>query len=316
MSIQLPHPRRIVIGVGAHAELAGQLHARRADFEIRGNVYTEITADDFAWGDTYIGFKRPPLATMGNIRWVHCTGAGVDAWLYPEELPRDVLLTRTSEPFGPMIAEWALARALAFKQQIVDLAVCQRGHAWKPRDVAYIRGTRAVMVGTGEIGTSIGRLFSALGCEVHGVSRSGSGDPAVFATTSRISELRALVPNADWLIVAIPLTSNTRGLIDRELMSACRGAVLVNVGRGAVVEESALPAALDNGWLSAAALDVFEVEPLPSQSPLWDDPRVMISPHMSGPTTVTGTIAGFMECLAEIERGQTPTRVVDRERQY
>jgi phosphoglycerate dehydrogenase-like enzyme len=312
----LPNPRRIAVGATAHRALATRLHALRSDLEIRGKPYTEMTADDLAWADTYVGFRRPPLPTMGNVRWVHCTGAGVDSWLYPTELPRDILLTRTSESFGPYIAEWALSRALAFRQRLLELAEMQRRHEWKPADVRYLRGTRAVVVGTGDIGSSIARVFSALGVEVHGVSRSANGDSALFASTSKVSDLRTLVAAADWLIVTLPLTSATRGLISRDILSACRGAVLMNTGRGAVVDEAAIPEALSNGWLAGAALDVFAVEPLPADSPLWDDPRVMISPHISGPTTIDGAIDGFLECLGEIERGQTPARAVDRDREY
>lgn len=309
-------PRRIVIGQGAHAELASLIRSRRGDLELRGSKYTDVTADDLAWGDTYLGFKRPPLATMGKVRWVHCTGAGVDAWLHPEPLPPEILLTRTSEPFGRSIAEWALARALAFRQQLVALAECQRRHEWSPREVGVIRGSRAVVVGTGDIGSSIARLFTALGAEVHGVSRSGGGDRAVFASLSRVSELTRLAAEAHWLIVTVPLTTETRGLIGREVLSACRGAVLINTGRGEVMDESLLPQALDAGWLAGAALDVFDVEPLPPGSPLWDDPRVMISPHMSGLTTVEGAVDGFLECLGEIEQGRLPARTVDRAREY
>ncbi len=312
----LPVPRRVVIGQGAHAELARLLRAQRSDLEIRGSAYTDVTADDLSWGDSYLGFKRPPLPTMGNVRWVHCTGAGVDAWLHPVALPADVLLTRTSEPFGPYIAEWVLARALAMRQQLLDLARCQERHQWSPREVGYIRGSRAVIVGTGEVGGSIARLFTALGAEVHGVSRSGGGDPSLFASTSPVSALRRLVASADWVVAAVPLTSRTRGLIGRDVLSACTGAVLVNVGRGEVVDEAMLGEALDNGWLSGAALDVFAVEPLPVDSPLWDDRRVMISPHIAGLTTAEGAVAGFLECLAEIERGEIPARVVDRAREY
>jgi phosphoglycerate dehydrogenase-like enzyme len=312
----LAKPRRVVIGASAHAELAARLRSLRTDLEVRGAPYTQVTADDLAWADTYMGFRRPPLPSMGNVRWVHCTGAGVDSWLYPTELSRDILLTRTSESFGVYIAEWALSRALAVRQQILDLAECQRRHEWKPRDIGYIRGSRAVVVGTGDVGSHIARLFSALGADVLGVSRSGRGDPAVFTSVSKVSALRELVPDADWLIVMIPLTSDTRGLVSRTIMSACRGAVLINAGRGATVAEAAIPEALDQGWLSAAALDVFSTEPLPNDSPLWSHPRVMISPHISGLTTNEGAITGFLECLTEIEAGRTPARVVDRDREY
>lgn len=309
-------PRRIVIGANAHAELAHALRAVRPEFEIRGHKFTDITSDDLAWGEVYVGFKRPPLPTMGNIRWVHCTGAGVDAWLYPEELPRDILLTRTSESFGPMIAEWALARALAFSQQLVDLAQCQRLHRWSPRDLTLLRGTRAVVVGTGDVGVHIGRLFNALGCRTYGVSRSGEGDPSVFYAMAQSSALKDVAAIADWLVVTVPLTAETRGLISRDVMSACRGAVLINAGRGAVVDEEAIPDALDKGWLKGAALDVFQVEPLPLESPLWQDTRVMISPHISGLTTVDGAAKGFFECLEALEKGEQSKWEVDRARQY
>lgn len=312
----LPTPRRVVVGATAHADITRAIRSARPDLETRGNGYTELTTADLEWGDTYVGFRRPPLPTMGNIRWVHCTGAGVDSWLAPVELPRDILLTRTSEAFGPMIAEWALARALAFTQQIVDLADRQRERQWAPRDVSFIRGTRVVVAGTGDIGASIGRVFRALGAHVSGVSRSGKGDPTVFDRVLPTSALAEAASNADWFILALPLTDETRGLVDRRVLSACNGAVLLNAGRGAVVDERVIPEALDNGWIRGAALDVFETEPLPASSPLWADPRVMISPHISGLTTVEGAVTGFLECLAEIERGQLPSRTVDRDRQY
>lgn len=309
-------PRRVVIGANAHAELAAALGKARPDLEFRGAKYTDVTPRDLDWGEAYIGFKRPPLPTMGNVRWVHCTGAGVDSWLWPDELPRDILLTRTSESFGPMIAEWALARALAFSQQLIDLAQAQRLHRWAPRDIATIRGTKAVVVGTGDVGTHVARLFDALGARVYGVSRSGDGDPGLFHAMAQVSALRDMAAIADWLIVTLPLTSQTRRLIDRGVLAACRGAVLINAGRGAVVEEDAIPEALDQGWLSGAALDVFETEPLPLESPLWTHPHVIVSPHISGLTTIDGAKNGFLECLADLEAGRLPKWVVDREREY
>jgi phosphoglycerate dehydrogenase-like enzyme len=177
-------------------------------------------------------------------------------------------------------------------------------------------GTTVVVVGTGDVGTHVGRLFRSMGCDVHGVSRSGSGNESVFSTCSTVSSLASLAATADWLIVTLPLTSETRALIKREVLEACRGAVLMNAGRGAVVDEALLPEALDKGWLRGVALDVFEIEPLPAESPLWTDSRVMISPHISGITTTEGAVAGFLDCLTAFERGETPKWIVDRERQY
>lgn len=308
--------RRVVIGQNAHVAMSALIAAARPDLEVRGAAFSEITADDLAWADAYVGFKRPPLATMGNVRWVQSTGAGVDSWLQPIELSREIVLTRTPESFGPMIAEWALARALAFVTNIVELSAAQSERRWAPRDIGMLRGTHAVVVGTGDVGTQIGRVFGALGCRVTGVSRTGGGDASVFSTLHTTSALASVVTDANWLILTVPLTPETRGLVGESVLSQCKDAVLLNAGRGAVVDESLLPRALNEGWLRGAALDVFEVEPLPTTSPLWDDPRVMISPHVSGLTTIDGAVNGFLECLAIFERGDTPRWIVDRDRGY
>jgi phosphoglycerate dehydrogenase-like enzyme len=310
-------PRRILVGATAHDEIAAWLRTRRPDLEVRGAPHATITADDLAWADAYVGFRRPPAAaTMGNVRWVHCTGAGVDSWLGGTPLDPAILLTRTSESFGPMIAEWAVARVLAFQQQLNDLAAAQRATRWAPRDIARVAGTRALIVGTGDIGRAIGNALDTLGVTVTGVSRSGHDVGAPFSAVHPVRALPDLVGDTDWIILVIPSTPESKHLFSRDLLARCRGAVLLNAGRGAVLEESALPDALDAGRLRGAALDVFEVEPLPPESPLWRDERVMISPHISGLTTVAGAGAGFIECLAELERGVIPRWRVDRTSGY
>ncbi|MBU6366308.1 MAG: D-2-hydroxyacid dehydrogenase [Gemmatimonadetes bacterium] len=314
-------PRRIVIGAEYHAGLAAGLAAARPDLEVRGNRAALITADDLAWGECYIGFRRPPLPTLGSVRWVHCTGAGVDGWLHPAPLPDGVLLTRTSESYGAPIAEWAVARALAFTQQLRALDEAQREARWAQREVPMLAGSRVLVVGAGDIGSHCARAFRALGCHVTGVSRSGTvrGDrdaASPFDAMARVEGLAALLPEARIVVVTLPLTRDTQGLLSRDLLACCRGAYLLNAGRGAVVEEGGIPEALDAGWLAGAALDVFTVEPLPAASPLWRHPRVMISPHISGLTTVPGAVEGFLQALAELERGVLPRWTVDQSRGY
>lgn len=317
MTFPLPFaPRRIAIGANAHVGIAESIRARRPDLELRGKVFTDITAEDLAWAEAYIGFKRPPsVSDMGNVRWIQCTGAGVDSWM-ASELDPSILLTRSPESFGPMIAEWAVSRIFAIQLQVLELAAAQRERRWAPRDIARVAGTRALVVGTGDIGRAIASSLHALGVHVTGVSRSGTADSTAFSAVHPSSELGNLVGTADWIVVAVPDTPASRGLISRDVLSRCRGAVLLNAGRGSVVEEAALPEALDNGWLRAAALDVFATEPLPTESPLWLDPRVMVSPHISGLTTIDGAAHGFLECLESLERGELPKWVVDRERGY
>jgi D-2-hydroxyacid dehydrogenase (NADP+) len=306
----------VLIGAAAHDAYVRAFRAALPALEFRGNPHTAVTDDELAWADTYVGFRRPPRPTMGSVKWVHCTGAGIDSWMYPTELPRELLFTRTSEPFGWMIAEWALSRALAFTQKLRAVEAHQSRREWRDPGISFVRGTRAVVVGTGDVGSHIARAFAALGCAVAGVSRTGRGDRTVFSAVHTMDALPELVPDTDWLVLALPLTTATRGIVDRPTLSACRNVFLINAGRGAVVDEAAIPEALDAGWLSGAALDVFAVEPLPDSSPLWADPRVMVSAHLSGPTTIDATVAGFVECVASLERGELPRWTVDRDREY
>ncbi|MDQ8161155.1 MAG: D-2-hydroxyacid dehydrogenase [Gemmatimonadota bacterium] len=317
MTFPLPFaPRCIMIGANAHVAIADAIRARRPDLDVRGTVFTEVTADDLAWAEAYIGFKRPPsVSDMGNVRWIQCTGAGVDSWV-ASDLDPSILLTRSPESFGPMIAEWAVSRIFAIQLQVLELAEAQRERRWAPRDIARVAGTRALVVGTGDIGRAVASSLHALGVHVTGVSRSGTAAGAAFSAVHPSSELANLVGDADWIVVAVPDTPASRGLISRDVLSRCQGAVLLNAGRGSVVEETALPEALDNGWLRGAALDVFATEPLPATSPLWSDPRVMVSPHISGLTTIDGAAHGFLECLESLERGELPKWVVDRTRGY
>lgn len=316
-ALTLPfRPQRVAIGSNLHADIAARIRAARPDLEVRAAPMTDITADDLAWAECYIGFKRPPAARdMGAVRWVHSTGAGVDGWLGPG-LDEGMLLTRSPESFGPMIAEWAVARIFAVQQQLLSLQEAQREQRWAPRDIARVAGTRALLVGTGDIGSHIAASLAALGVHVTGVSRSGQASHPAFAAVHPVEQLPELVAHADWIVLSVPDTPASRGLISRDLLARCRGAVLLNAGRGAVVDEAAIPDALDRGWLRAAALDVFVTEPLPAASPLWNDARVMISPHISGLTTVEGAADGFLECLASLEGGAWPRWVVDRTRGY
>ena len=310
-------PRRIVIGAAGSAAIAARIRTRRSDLDLRPLEFARITDRDVADAEVYVGFKRPPnVKVMHSVKWVHSTGAGVDPWLAAPGLDAGILLTRTPESFGPMIAEWAVSRVLAFQQQLRALDMAQLEARWAPRDIARLAGTRAIVLGTGDIGSAIATALAALGVQVIGVSRTGARSVPAFKAVHRVDELAGLVGEAQWLIVTLPDTPATRGLVSRDLLSRCRGAVLLNAGRGAVVEEGAIPEAIERGWLRGAALDVFQQEPLPPSSPLWREPKVIVSPHISGLTTIEGAADGFLECLAELEAGRLPRWAVDRARGY
>jgi phosphoglycerate dehydrogenase-like enzyme len=308
-------PKRILISHTLHEGLGDYLRERRPDLELRALDANDIAADDVAWAEVFVGFRPPREGPWRQLRWIHCIGAGVDAFAFRTGLSEQTLLTRTSEDFGPMIGEYCLARALAVTQRLRQFAADQEARRWRPVHPTHIRGSRVLIVGTGAVGRGIALCFQGLGARVDGLSRTGS-PRAPFERVHPGSAFESAVAGAQWLVLACPLTEATFHFLSRTRLLQCGGAYLINVGRGALVEEAALPDALAQGALSGCALDVFEREPPPPDSPLWQDPRVTISPHVSGLTTIPGAGNGFLECLREVEAGQRPALAVELEKGY
>jgi D-2-hydroxyacid dehydrogenase (NADP+) len=308
-------PKRILVSHDLHEGLGDYLTARRPDLEVRAKALADIGAEDVAWAEVLVGFRPPREGRWQELRWIHCIGAGVDAFAFRTGLAPGTLLTRTSEDFGPQIGEYCLARGLAVTQRLRHQESEQRAKQWRPKHPEQIRGTGVVVVGTGTVGRGIARAFLGAGCVVGGVSRSGAAREP-FGTTRTMAQFAEAVRGARWLVLACPLTEETFHFLGRARLAECGGAYLINVGRGPVVEEAALPEAFDRGWLAGAALDVFETEPLPASSPLWERPEVAISPHVSGLTTIPGAGDGFLLALADVEAGRRPSLAVDPVRGY
>ncbi len=309
------HPKRILVSDTLHEGLGEYLLRRRPDLSFRARGAAEISAEDVEWAEVLVGFRPPRSGPWRTLRWIHCIGAGVDAFAFRTGLSPDTLLTRTSEDFGPQIGEYCLTRALAVTQRLRQLEEEQRARRWKPKHPEQIRGSRVLVAGAGAVGRGIARAFLGAGCAVDGVSRGGAPREP-FGRVHAIEGFALAVRGARWLVLACPLTEDTYHLLDRDRLSLCDGAYLINVGRGALVQEPLLPEALDRGWLRGAALDVFETEPLPSKSPLWNRPEVTVSPHISGLTTVPGAGDGFLASLDAVEAGRRPVLAVDPARGY
>jgi phosphoglycerate dehydrogenase-like enzyme len=198
----------------------------------------------------------------------------------PGELDGLVVTTASGVHAGPL-AEFAILGMLAFAKDLPTLQRDQRERRWgEQRPVGELRGQTLLLVGVGEIGTETARLASAFGMHVLAVKRTLEGAVPHVDELHPVSELRALVGRADAIVVTLPATDATRGLLDAETLAAVKpGAVLVNVGRGAVIDEEALAERLQDGTLGGAALDVFAEEPLPADSPLWGLENVIVTPH-------------------------------------
>ncbi|MBB1259496.1 D-2-hydroxyacid dehydrogenase [Streptomyces alkaliterrae] len=220
----------------------------------------------------------------GRPGWVHTASAGVDR-LLPELAASDVVITNARGVFDQPIAEYVSGLVLAMAKDFHRTWEFQREHAWRHRETKRVAGTRAAVIGSGPIGRAIGRTLMALGVAVELVGRrERTGDPE-FGTVRAADDLDSLLPSADWVVCAAPLTPATEGLFDAAAFGRMKpGAHFVNIGRGRHVVTADLVAALESGRLGGAALDVLEEEPLPGDSPLWRVPGLLISPHMSGDT--------------------------------
>jgi phosphoglycerate dehydrogenase-like enzyme len=221
-------------------------------------------------------------------RWVHTASAGVDRLMSPELTASDTVVTNARGVFEQPIAEYVAGLVLAMAKDFYGSWELQRQRRWRHRETVRLAGTRAVVVGAGPIGRAIGRTLAALGIAVDLVGRTAREG------VCGADELNGLLAEADWVVCAAPLTDGTRGMFGREAFARMKsGALFINVGRGPLVVEDDLVAALMARRIGGAALDVFEHEPLAADDPLWDVPGLFVSPHMSGDTV------GWRDQLAE-----------------
>lgn len=234
------------------------------------------------WPDWSASYMRVCLDAP-NLRWMHSFSAGVDHPVWQMFLDRGVQVTNSSGAGGTSIAHHVLLQLLAMRRDLPDMLRAQARHEWTQRDVGDVEGTVVGVLGMGPIGTETARLAAAFGMRAIGVRRHVTGsEPCETWTLDRLHEL---LPMVDALVLALPLTSDTRRLIGRAELDLLRpGTHFVNVGRGELVDEAELIDALRSGRVGYASLDVTEVEPLDADSPLWDMPNVIITPHSSGST--------------------------------
>lgn len=285
-------------------------------------------------GDAEIAFMaevRPShLEAARHLQWIHSPAAGVGGMLFPAMVESPVVMTNSRGISADTIAEHVLAVTLAMFRKLPLAWRSQAAKEWAHSAILAdpplrtIAGARVLIVGLGSIGMATASRLAALGARVEAVRRrqGGSQPPYVERVVSPEALIERL-PEADVVVLAAPQTRDTQGLIGpRELAAMRRGSLLINVSRGKLVDEAALAAALSapppTRTLSAAALDVFEHEPLSPDSPLWSLPNVLITPHVAGfrPDHWDAVTALFADNLRRFESGQLLRNIVDKEAGY
>ncbi len=282
------------------------------------------TALDAALADAEVLFLTggAPLHDLARrapqLRWISYTSAGVEG-LLKRGIPPEVTITNASGTHVPKAAEFALTAVLMLNNAIPHLVTAQRAHRWEPRAGGTLAGRTVLILGMGALGGAAARALKAQGMRVIGNSRSGHAHPDADVMTAG-GEFRRHLPKADVLIIALPLTPATHGIIGRaELDLLPRHAGVVNIGRGEQLDEDALAAKLSEGSLGGAVLDALTEEPLAADSPLWDTPNLIITAHAGvyDPTAYgTRCMALFAANLERFLAGRPLEQVVERARGY
>jgi phosphoglycerate dehydrogenase-like enzyme len=271
----------------------------------------------FAWN-----FDRPTLLDVvpraPRLRWIQSISAGVEEFARPVLTEHGVVLTSAAGVYDPGLAESVLGFLLALSARILEDARLPPG-SWPREGTRLLRGTTALIVGAGSIGTETGRLLRAAGVRVRGIARTSRAPDDVFERIRDADDLLAELAEADHVVNVLPRTASTERMFDAAAFAAMKPtAFFVNIGRGATVDEAALIDALATGGIGGGALDVFEVEPLPADSPLWTMPNVLVSPHRAGDHDAwpRDVVELFADNVRRFVAGEPLRNVVDVELGY
>jgi phosphoglycerate dehydrogenase-like enzyme len=264
---------------------------------------------------------EPVLGLAPTVRWIHSRSAGVEHLMFPAVMDSPVPLTNARGVFSASLGEFVMAAVLFFAKDFPRMRRSQAARTWDPFDVDWAQGKTMGIVGYGDIGRACAQRARAFGMRVVALRRNVEAareDPLVdeaFPVDRRID----LMAQSDYVVLAAPLTAETRGLVGAaEIAAMRRTAILINIGRGPIVDEVALVAALQQGRIRGAALDVFAVEPLPSEHPFYGMDNVLLSPHCADntPGWLEGAMRFFLENLQRFRDGQPLLNPVDKGRGY
>jgi glyoxylate/hydroxypyruvate reductase A len=267
-----------------------------------------------------VSFRPPPglLASLPNLKAVFSLGAGVDGFLIDPDFPKHIPLIRFVDPtLSGEMAQFAVLHVLMRHRTVSYFAAAQAESKWRQRMLQRATAdTRVGILGLGEIGTACAERLRDLGFAVIGWSRTRKTVAGVTSYAGA-DELDAFLGGCDYLICVLPLTDDTRHILNAKTFAKLpNGAYVINIARGGHVNEPDLIAAIDSGHLSGATLDVFETEPLPESSPIWKHPKIIATPHIAAITSPVAATRAILAGIASLERGEAPKNVVDMGRGY
>jgi phosphoglycerate dehydrogenase-like enzyme len=266
--------------------------------------------------------NRSVFRMAPKLEWVHSRNAGLDSFLFPELVESAVTLTNGTGVFSASLGEFALAAMLYFAKDFPRMRRNQLAGKWEPFDVLWLAGQTAGIVGYGDIGKEVAWRAKAMGVRILALKRhlpSPGSDLGPVDKMYPVDELRAMIAECDYVVVAAPLTPETHHMISEAEFAAMKpDAVIINVGRGPVIDEVAMTQALESSRIKGAGLDVFEQEPVPAESPLYKMENVLFSPHCADntPDWLDNAMKFFIEQVERFRKGEPLKNVVDKKLGY
>ena len=262
----------------------------------------------------------PSITGLKNLKWIQLFSAGVDAVLTPEIINSDIIVSNVSGIHATPIAEHVIGFMLIFTKRFYDTFKKQQEKIWEAnQDLTELREKTVLVVGLGHIGTEIARLANCFGANAVGVKRNLKNKPDFVSEVYSIDHLDNILPKADFVVLALPLTTETKHLFDmKKFEKMKKSGVIINIGRGALIKEDDLIEALEQKIIKGAGLDVTEEEPLPKESKLWEIENVVITPHHSGLSEkyMDRAIDLFCINLKAYIKGERLPNLVDKKRGY
>ena len=251
----------------------------------------EDQAREIEDADAFMGSpSRETFRAARRLRWMHCPGTGIDKLTaIPEVVDSDVVLTNARGPHAAPMADHVMGMCIAFAHRTNEMVLDQQSRTWDTskydRSFVEMEGSTMGIIGLGDIGAAIARRAAAFGMEIYAVDKNPFPAPAGVSAVWGLDNLDDLMALSDWLVIAAPYTSDSRGMIGAEHLALMKPtARVIIISRGGVVDEDALYDALTNNKIAGAGIDAFEIEPLPPDSRWWDLDNVIISPHASALT--------------------------------
>lgn len=261
-----------------------------------------------------------PIAQAPQLKWIHSFSAGMERVLTPEIKVSDILLSNSSGVHAIPIAEHVLGCILIFAKKFYQNFQNQQEKRWQSLEgMIEIRGATLLVAGLGQIGSEIARVANGAGMRVIAIDRSEKAKPEFIEEVYGTDQFEQALPQADYVVLSLPLTVETHHLFDMKKFRIMKqSAVIINIGRGALIHERELIETLQKKMIAGAALDVTEEEPLPQESPLWQMENVLITPHHSSHTAkrMDRTIDLFCENLKAYVRGEKLITFVDKQKGY